>query len=89
MVAGDQDAGLPDGGAQPVSCLCEDQEDCPGCFEHIGACCYEDVTIEGQAEQLTATCENTPACKVCCNECKARSCEDLRARGDCPNLFVP
>jgi hypothetical protein len=80
------DAGVADVGLLPGSCLCETQEDCAGCIEHIGTCCYEDQTIGNEAPNIAAACERTPACKVCCNECKAKSCAELKANGECPNL---
>jgi hypothetical protein len=73
----------PTPGAAP-GCTCEEKEDCTACYAHIGECCYEDATIRGRAHLLVANCERDGRCSSCCNECVAKSCEDLRAAHDCP-----
>lgn len=88
--AGAGDAGAPDAapgsdaGREAWSCACEEREDCAACIAKIGTCCYEDPTISGQAERLAGTCARTGACSSCCNECAAKSCEELLAAGACP-----
>ena len=67
-------------------CAMAPAEDCLPCFEQIGRCCYEDVTIEGQVEALSATCQSDDRCKSCCDECAALSCDQLKANGNCVNL---
>lgn len=77
----------PDAGPPPPpsgSCTCEATEDCRGCFEHIGRCCYQDTTWFGTIDLIVANCEGNPACNTCCNECLAKSCEELLASSDCP-----
>jgi hypothetical protein len=78
-------ATYPDAALPPPECACEDNEDCVGCIEHIGTCCYEDSTIGGESLNIAAACERSTACKACCNECKLKTCEALLAAGECPN----
>lgn len=76
----------PDAGREAWHCACEGgQEDCQACLEKIGTCCYDgDATIGGQVDRLAGTCEMNGACAACCNECAAKSCEELVAAGACP-----
>ena len=80
-----EDAGAPDTGV-PTSCTCEDRENCAGCIAHLGDCCHQDPSYMGQARLLVAGCQARPACSVCCNECVAKSCEQLIAEKACPGL---
>jgi hypothetical protein len=76
-------ASAPDAGAH---CACEADEDCHACYENIGRCCYDDPTMLGNLEAVVANCQALPGCRACCNECAARSCDALKANGECPNL---
>lgn len=79
-----------DAGREAWECTCEGDEDCAACIANIGDCCYEgDVTIGGQAERLSGTCKDDGACHACCNECAAKSCEELLAAGACPPINGP
>src|SRR4051812_19581841 len=69
---------------QPGTCTCEAMEDCQGCYEHIGDCCYGDATIFGKVALLAANCERDGACSTCCNECIAKSCDELVKANMCP-----
>lgn len=81
------DAASPaDSGEPPPSCTCDPEEDCIGCIQHIGTCCYDDLTISGQAANIASVCAQTPSCKACCNECVRKSCDELKANKECPNL---
>ncbi len=66
-------------------CRCDPVEDCAACFANIGRCCADDPALAGQTPRLAAACEGNPSCAVCCAECAAKSCERLRADGECPN----
>jgi hypothetical protein len=88
-VAPDAAAVAPDAAAKPAGCACDPVEDCAACFAQIGRCCYDDETIGGQVGRLVATCESRAACTVCCTECAAKSCEQMRADGDCPTVEPP
>lgn len=83
-VAAADAAAAPD--ALPSGCVCDGVEDCRACFENIGRCCYDDPTLFGQLERLADTCQASAPCAVCCAECAQRSCEAVRAAGDCPNV---
>jgi hypothetical protein len=67
------------------ACACDAVEDCRGCYEHIGECCYEDATIGGRVSEMIANCERDGRCSSCCNECVAKSCDELKAGKLCPN----
>lgn len=74
----------------PRACVAEDNEDCAGCFERIGNCCYLDPDWgegPGTRDQLVARCLTNPGCTACCNECKQMSCEAMKKRGVCP--YIP
>jgi hypothetical protein len=69
----------------PAACTCEASEDCKACYEHIGECCYADTTIGGRVELMIANCQRDGRCSSCCNECVAKSCDELLAGHLCPN----
>lgn len=77
------DAGMADA-ATPFACACEEAEDCLGCYQRIATCCYDDPTWMGQVERLAGNCERDGSCRTCCNECLARSCDELKASHHCP-----
>lgn len=84
-IVDDAGASLPDAGPPArTECACDGPEDCRGCFEHIGECCYEDATWFGQVDALVANCEANAACRTCCSECLAKTCAELIASNDCP-----
>jgi hypothetical protein len=62
-------------------------EDCDACFRLISRCCDlegGDETFGGRLDAIMRTCEANPRCAACCDECAARTCEQVRAAGDCP-----
>lgn len=67
-------------------CSCGPDDNCRLCYEHIGNCCYDDPTIYGEIVRLSENCDRSGACKACCSECIAKSCDQLKADFDCPNL---
>lgn len=73
-----------DGGPAPLVCECAAGERCLECYRHLGDCCYGDPTIFGQVARLAENCEREGDCAACCDECAARTCEELRAGHDCP-----
>lgn len=80
------DAAAPDATLGPVTCTCDDDEQCAECFQHLGRCCYDDPTFDGRYAPILANCEANPSCKACCKECVALSCDEIKQRGSCPNL---
>ena len=80
------DAAPPADASLKLTCACSDHdEDCEACFRHISACCSEgDETFGGRVDHIVANCRLDPRCAACCDECTARTCEQIRAAGDCP-----
>ncbi len=74
-------APAPDAGER---CVARASEPCAPCFARIGECCYSDATIGGAARAIAARCEGDPSCRACCDECAARTCEQILAADDCP-----
>lgn len=83
------DGGIGDAGPAPLACACDPDEACSACITLIGRCCYEDETFGGTFEYILDNCQSDPSCKSCCNECAALSCDEIKARGSCPNLLGP
>jgi hypothetical protein len=84
------DAAIAPDCAPPRTCAAEDNEDCQGCFAHIGTCCYGDTNWlagDGTLDALVSRCNGSPACAACCNECKAMTCDQLKKNDVCP--YVP
>ena len=46
--------------------------------------CKGDDTVVPAPPPQACTCEANENCKACCNECAAKSCDELRAGHDCP-----
>ncbi len=87
------DAAAPDAGptadaARHLACACSDApEDCDACFRLISQCCdteTHDETFGGRLTHIVSTCRLDPNCASCCDECAARTCEQVIAAGDCP-----
>lgn len=73
----------------PRACVPEPDEDCAGCFEKIGTCCYHDRNwgdVEGTLELLTDRCKESATCTACCNECTQMTCDAMKKRAVCPFL---
>lgn len=82
------DAGPAADAARHLACACADApEDCDACFRLISQCCdteAHDETFGGRLTHIVATCRLDPNCASCCDECAARTCEQVIAAGDCP-----
>jgi hypothetical protein len=80
--AGTQDAGS---GVTPGCCTLEASEDCSASYQQLGACCYNDKTLQGTISLLVRNCQDQPRCRACCNEYARLSCSQHKALGNCPN----
>jgi hypothetical protein len=68
-------------------CVAENSEDCDGCWKSILDCCYTAAErTNAEPAKMAEVCAGSPVCRACCNECAARSCDEHKAAGDCPNL---
>ncbi len=79
------DAGAPDASLK-LQCTCAaGPENCDACLRLISKCCNEgEETFGGRLPYLVATCQGDPNCAACCDECAARTCEQVVRAGDCP-----
>lgn len=86
----DPDAGFTWGDAGPTripSCPAEADEDCSGCYEHVGLCCYEGEGLarwQAASPAMSAGCAADPLCAACCDECVAMSCAQILENDVCP-----
>lgn len=80
-----RDAALADASLR-LQCTCSDQaENCDACLRLISRCCNEgEETFGGRLTYLVATCQGDPNCAACCDECAARTCDQVVRAGDCP-----
>lgn len=69
-------------------CVVEADETCDACARKIAKCCYADGdAYRPLVEQAMQACDGDDACAACCNECGAKTCNELIDAGACPTVL--